>query len=148
MRLTLLAVPMVFFASSAQAACTVSAVSGVIFGNYNVFSATAATGTGSFAVRNCTSKKTIYTAELSTGSGTYAARTMTTGINTLQYNLYTSNSHTNVWGDGTGGSGTVSGTGTTTASGGPSNTIYGRVPAGQDVSAGSYTDSITITISF
>jgi len=27
-------------------------------------------------------------------------------------------------------------------------TIYGRIPAGQDVSAGSYSDTLTLTINF
>ncbi len=46
------------------------------------------------------------------------------------------------------GTGTaVSGTGSTGSSG-TAKTVYGRIPAGQDVPAGDYADSVTITISF
>ncbi len=69
---------------------------------------------------------------------------MTNGTNTLQYNLYTTSGHTNVWGDGTGSTRTVGGNGTSSST----QTIYGNIPAGQDVSAGTYSDSITLTISF
>ena len=65
----------------------------------------------------------------------------------LTYNLYLDASRTTIWGDGTGG---------TQAYSDPSAkknqsvtvTIYGRIPAGQDVSAVSYSNTITATINF
>lgn len=132
----------------AQAAnCTISSVSGLSFGAYNVFDTVAATSSATLTVDSCSNGKPTYTAALSTGtSNTYASRLMTLigGADTLQYNLYTTSAHTNVWGNGTGGTSTIVGNGTNSST----RTIYGRIPAGQDVSAGSYTDTITITISF
>ena len=130
----------------AQAAnCTISSASGLSFGPYNVFNTSPTTGSGTLTVDSCSTGKPTYTAALSTGiSGTYSLRTMTNGTNTLQYNLYTTSGHTNVWGDGTGSTRTVGGNGTSSST----QTIYGNIPAGQDVSAGTYSDSITLTISF
>ena len=147
MRLSLVAVLMLLMASAAQAVCNISN-SSISFGNYDVFSGSADTASGTFTVRSCSSGKNSYTASISTGSGSYTARTMSNGTDDLEYNLYTSNSYTTVWGNGSGGSSTASGTGITGSSGGTPKTIYGRIPAGQDVSAGSYSDSLTITISF
>lgn len=130
----------------AQAAnCTISSVSGLSFGPYDVFNTIATTGSGTLTVDSCSTGKPTYTAALSTGiSGTFSFRTMINGTNTLQYNLYTTSGHANVWGDGTSSTRTVGGNGTSSST----QTIYGRIPAGQDVSAGSYSDSITLTITF
>src|ERR1700760_4905063 len=49
-----------------------------------------------------------WTILLSTGSsGTFSARQMSGSGNTLSYNLYTSAAHSQVWGDGTAGTGTI-----------------------------------------
>jgi len=72
------------------------------------------------------------------------------GANSLGYNLYTSSAHAIVWGNG------FSGTATQTLSGGVvsggmrsfTRTVYGRITAGQNVFAGSYADTVTVTISF
>jgi spore coat protein U-like protein len=88
----------------------------------------------------------------SVGSGTYAARTMSSGVDTLIYNIYKDAARTQIRGDGT--SGTVTGTATLTMTGTtPSTatgTIYGRVFGGQDVPAGNYatTTPITVTLTF
>lgn len=64
----------------------------------------------------------------------------------LGYNLYLDSNHTQVWGDGTSGSfhyTTVPANNTATAV-----TIYGSIPASQDISADSYSDSPALTINF
>ena len=145
---TLLGVLFALPAMQSMAACTVTVTSALAFGSYSVFTPTDTTGNGAFAVRNCSAGKTTYTASLNKGSGSFATRTMTSSGNSLQYNLYTSNALTSVWGDGTGSTSTVAGNGTTSPTGGSTITIYGSIPAQQDVPAGSYSDTITITISF
>ncbi len=65
----------------------------------------------------------------------------------LNYNLYLDAARTTIWGDGTGGTQVYSNANP------PNNTnvtvtIYGRIPASQDVSAGSYTNTVTATINF
>jgi len=63
----------------------------------------------------------------------------------LNYNLFVNAGRSTVWGDGAPGTSTVflknvkKNRPTVT-------TIYGRIPAGQDVSVGSYSDSLTVTI--
>lgn len=128
------------FATTAQATCTVSA-SGVLFGGYDVFSASPNDSAGSVSV-DC-DPATPYTISLSAGGGTYSQRHMSTGTDLLGYNLYTDASRSIVWGDGSSGTGTVGGSAAS-----ENHTVYGRVPAGQNVPAGSYGDTIMITISF
>ena len=99
----------------------------------------------------CTSG-TIFNVDLSTGAGTYANRTMSNGTDTLSYNLYTDAGYTTVWGDGTGTTGRGSGTGTGMAIGNAQSLIvYGRLLASANtgaVGAGTYTDTITATITY
>ncbi|MFZ0889691.1 MAG: spore coat U domain-containing protein [Candidatus Binataceae bacterium] len=125
--------------------CTVSATSEA-FGSYNVFATTALTTTATVTIAGCFGTG-IGTIAMNQGlhSSTFNPRDMekSGGTDLLNYNLYTSAAHTTIWGDGTGGTATVTFTGDGTF------TAYGQVPAGQNVSAGtSYTDSVTITISF
>jgi spore coat protein U-like protein len=125
-----------------SAGCSVSTL-GVTFGNYDVFSGLNNDITGTVNV-NCVSS-TSYSISLSSGFGTYATRTMTSGTNLLAYNLYLDPTRLTVWGDGSAGTGTVSGTGTGATVGSP---VYGRIPAGQNAYVGSYTDIVTVTVTF
>ena len=72
---------------------------------------------------------------------------MKSGTTMLSYNLYTTLQHATIWGDG---SGTTAINSNTNASQSTvtTHTIYGLIPAGQDVPAGNYSDAITITVSF
>src|SRR5262245_59127911 len=137
----------ILHASEAAAqSCTISATS-VNFGNYNVFNGTALDSTGTVTYR-CNAAASNITVTLSKGSSsTYNPRQMSKGAEVLGYNLYTTAARTTVWGDGTGG------TGTYFRANPPNNsnvnvTVYGRVPAGQDVSAGSFSDTVTAVINF
>jgi len=131
----------------AQAAsCTIS-VTSVAFGNYNVFTTTADDSTGTITYR-CNSTAMNISISLSDGSSsTYSPRTLRKGSEILQYNLYRNAARTTIWGNGTGGTSVY-----TLAN--PANntninvTIYGRIPAQQDVSAGSYTDTVSAVINF
>jgi spore coat protein U-like protein len=75
---------------------------------------------------------------------TVTTRKMTSGTHTLNYSLYSNSARTTNWGN-TVGSDTVSGTGT---GANQSLTVYGQVPAGQTLFPGSYTDTITATITY
>jgi spore coat protein U-like protein len=138
----------IVFATDASAApsCTISATS-VNFGSYNVFTASATDSTGSVTI-SCNGSAHNVVVSLSKGSSTtFNPRTMLKGTETLSYNLYRDAARTSIWGDGTGGTSTY-----TNAN--PSNnsdiivTIFGRVPAGQDVTAGSYSDTVSAVINF
>lgn len=139
--------------AQAAANCSVSATP-VAYGSYNPFSASATDSTGVVTVA-CTlggiiSLLVSYNIKLSTGgSGSYGPRQMSSGANTLNYNLYTTTGRTTVWGNGTSSTGTISdgyllGIGTTTRN----YTVYGRVPALQNVYSGSYADTITVTVDY
>jgi spore coat protein U-like protein len=142
-----------------EAATTVSctaAATGIAFGVYNPLSATPNPSTGTLKV-TCTGRGTGSTnvtvnVTLSTGlSNSYATRTMFSGANALNYNIYWSTAYNQIIGDGSGGSFpgstqpfTVPAGGTNFATG----TFYGLAPAGQDVAPGSYSDVITVTVSY
>ncbi len=119
------------------------------FGSYDSLATTNLSSTTQISI-NC-SKNTTFTVELNAGQHASSGfnRNMANGANLLAYQLYTDSSHTTVWGDGTSGSGTLSGTGT-----GPgvahaiTETVYGEVPAQQSVPVGSYSDTITVTVAF
>jgi spore coat protein U-like protein len=126
--------------------CTIS-VTSVAFGNYNVFTATADNSTGTITFR-CNSTAFNISISLSDGSSsTFFPRTMRKGAEVLNYNLYRNATRTTVWGDGSGG------TSTYTNANPPNNTnvnvtVFGRIPALQDVSAGNYTDTVSAVINF
>lgn len=128
-------------AASGGATCTTSATT-VAFGSFNPFGS-AVTSTGTISV-TCSggSINSPYTIALSKGSGTFAQRLMNS---ILKYNLYTTSSYTTIWGDGTGGSATVSGTNGHTTN---NYTVYGQIPAPQGVAPNNYSDTITVTVTY
>lgn len=127
-------------AAASAATCSVSSP-GVSFSDYNPLDAVARDGVGNIAV-SCDATAS-YTIALGQGTGTYGARTMTNGSSQLQYNLYTSPQRLTVWGDGTGSTATVS----DTASGG-NYTVYGRISEQQNVTTGTYSDTMVITVTY
>ena len=134
---------------AAGQACTVSAT-GVAFGTYDSITAAPDDGVGSVTLI-CHPNVHSAVVELGAGlSGSYAPRRMRNGANTLDYNLYTSVARNIVWGNGSGGTATVTLTGGTVNSGSRTfnRTIYGRIPAGQAVAMGTYRDTIVVTIVF
>ena len=131
--------------------CTVSAT-GVNFGSLETIdmSSPQLDSTAGVITVTCTNGQP-YTVTLGAGAGTgatFATRKMTGGNNstsTLDYTLYTDNTRTTVWGDGTATTGTRGGTGT-----GDSQTydVHGRVPAQNNVRVGTFNDTVTVTVSY
>jgi spore coat protein U-like protein len=131
-------------AHDVRAQCVITAVP-VNFGVYQPFSASPIDSTGSITIRCRLSGP--YSISLNAGlAGDFADRHMSHAGSRLVYQLYTSPARRVVWGDGTGGSATVSGF----CSGYCSNDqpIYGRIPARQSVAPGTYTDTVTVTVIF
>ena len=131
--------------------CSVSA-NALNFGSYTPASG-ALTGSSTIQVR-CT-RNTGYTVALNAGStsgGSIAQRLMkhASTTDTLEYNLYTTAALTTLFGDGTGGSATTAGTGSGMGSA-TSVTVYGSLPdsaTNQDAPTGSYSDTITVTVTY
>jgi len=127
--------------------CTFAVVSGISFGNYNVLSAlpTQSNGTISYSCALFPPAGEVVNIQLSTGSApTFNPRYMVNGAQHLNYNVYLDAGLTKIWGNGTGGSsqyGAVTLNGVLTTL-----TVYGNIPAGQDVGAGAYTDTLTVTM--
>jgi spore coat protein U-like protein len=127
------------WAAPADAADCSASTSGVIFSDYDPLAPEPLEGVGNVSIR-CDSAAT-FAISLSPGTGSYPARSMLNGVHRMEYNLYTDPSRLLVWGDGSSNTGTVS---VTTAAG--DFAVYGKVPARQNLPAGSYSDTIVVTI--
>jgi len=138
------------------ARCSASTTS-VNFGGYDVFAATDDTSTGTVSV-GCVREGAdppalvvVYTVAAGTGSSnSFAGRTLRSGTAALAYNLYTVSNYTTIWGNGTSGA-TARFSGAVVVNQGNddrtrTHTVYGRIPARQDVAAGAYSDSIVVTV--
>ncbi|MGH8283884.1 MAG: Csu type fimbrial protein [Gammaproteobacteria bacterium] len=127
------------------ATCTVRA-NPVNFGNYNPLAVAPLDSTGRIRV-TCNGNGTL-TVALSTGqSSSYNPRYMISGTTTdhLDYNLYTTAARTIIFGDGTGGTQTVS---THFNNNTKRIRLYGQIPALENIAPGNYTDSIIATVTF
>jgi spore coat protein U-like protein len=124
--------------------CTISTTP-VAFGDYNVLSASPKTSTGSVTYQ-CTLGVNIIVTLSRGSSATFDPRTMLNGTEALNYNLYREAAFQNIWGDGTGGTQSYSALAALLVP--VTVTVYGRVPAGQNVAAGAYADSVVATIIF
>jgi spore coat protein U-like protein len=128
-------------AHSQAATCTVSAT-GVAFGTQTFLVTSPSDSTGSITV-DCDAVA-AYSIGILGGNASTSARVMTAGGYQLGYNLYTDATRAIVWGDGSAGSARVSSAGTE----GGTHTVYGRIPAKQNVPAGSYSDSLIVRVEF
>jgi spore coat protein U-like protein len=125
---------------AATAECSLNLI-GLTFGNYDPFAAIDTDISGSVSV-TCDSD-TSAQISFSAGFGPFANRQMKGGGSALFYNLYTDPSRLSLWGDGSPGTNLVSFSGTA-----GSYTVYGRIPARQNVPVGGYSDTITVTLTF
>jgi spore coat protein U domain-containing protein, fimbrial subunit CupE1/2/3/6 len=132
--------------ATVTANCTVSTTA-LAFGSVDTISGSNVDSTGSLSIV-CTNG-TTWAASAGIGSGpsaSYSNRKMTAGANVLNYNIYTTAARVNVWGNGSSGTFTIAGTGTGLAQ---SVTVYGRVNSGQtSVPAGSYIDTVAVTVTY
>jgi spore coat protein U domain-containing protein, fimbrial subunit CupE1/2/3/6 len=125
-------------------ACVINSASTLNFGNSGVLVANV-DNTSTLQVQ-CTNT-TPYNIGLDAGTGsgaTVAVRKMTSGSNAINYSLYSDAGRATVWGE-TIGSNTVTGTGSGASQ---SYTVYGRVPAQTTPAAATYTDTITVTVTY
>ncbi len=79
-----------------------------------------------------------------TVAATVAARLMTSGANTITYSLYKDSGHVTVWGN-TVGIDTQAATGTGAAQ---TYTVYGRIPPQTTPAPATYSDTITVTVTY
>lgn len=146
--LAVLAAAAALLAAKPASACTISAT-GVAFGAYNPQGGSNKDGTGTIALACAPSVSAPIVALGAGSSGSILARTMHNGATALNYNLFTDVPRSILWGDGTVGV-TVTLSGGVVSSGQRnfSRTIYGRIPASQNVRAGAYNDTLVVTVTF
>lgn len=134
--------------NSAHAACRVT-TTGIDFGAYDVFAAVPRDTAGTVTVACDRNPPTDITISIgaSPTSGGFNPRRMrhATLPDRMNYNLFTSPSMVTVWGDGSAGTSTVQ-LRKVNRNRPVTTTIFGRIPPGQDVSVGVYSDSVTVTI--
>jgi spore coat protein U-like protein len=115
----------------------------VTFGSYDALSGSPVTAAGNVQVScqllsGSVAQVVAFDVGLSTGGS-------------LGYNLYSDGGMATIWGDGTGGTQQQGGAIIALLVGTPvvaNYTIYGKVPASQQVKGGSYSDTITVSMSF
>ncbi|MGE5792093.1 MAG: spore coat U domain-containing protein [Bacteroidota bacterium] len=139
--------------ANVTATCLVSSTSNVAFGAYDTTVATNLQATGTVSV-TCTRNTAITSIDLNLGvNASGATRRMTDGTDFITYELYRPASavpgaacaYTAVW-----GSGAVNGLVPAAA---PSNAartfnVCGQTTQGQNVGAGSYADTVTVTVNY
>src|SRR3954454_6397225 len=126
------------------ASCTINSAATLNFGSQGILSANV-DQTSTLQVQ-CTNT-TPYNIGLDAGVGsgaTVAVRKLTSGGNTVNYSLYTDAGRATLWGN-TVGTDTVAATGNGAAQ---SYTVYGRVPSQTTPAPGTYTDTITVTVTY
>lgn len=131
--------------------CNVTAT-GLSFGGYDALNPVPASATAVIEVtcnikeKNKAAPLTVSISVSSGSSGNFGQRSMThvSGADVLYYNLYMEAGGGGIWGDGGGGSENLVAYVTQEA---PVNAkIYGKIPAGQNVLVGSYSDAVTVSI--
>lgn len=124
------------------------ATSDLGFGTYNPIGGAALDGTTTITV-TCT-LGTPYNVQLDAGAhggGSVNARKMqrtSGGTETMNYSLYRNAGRTQNWGE-TDNTDTLSATGTGLTQ---DHTVYGRIPASENVPTGSYSDTVNVTVSY
>lgn len=130
----------------AAASCTLTVAAPVSFGNYLTYNPAYTTAAGQLTVA-CSSFTGTYTISLSGGTyGTVDARKLGHGISRVGYALYQDPGRTVVWGNGN--SGTQKLSGSCAGSCNATYAVYGEIPADQEVPLGSYSSTITATLSY
>jgi len=135
--------------AASAAVCSIVSVSPVAFGAYQPFGIASVDSAGDITFRcSGVAPEDRVRIELDHGlSALGTQRRLSCPAGTLEYQLYLDAARTQIWGDGTDGrlpweSGALS---DGVAVHVP---VYGRIRAGQNVPAGAYADTITVTVEF
>lgn len=129
--------------------CAIESIDPLVFGAYDGLLRYVVDALGGVTF-TCQSVDTFdqIVVDISRGSSTsWSARTMHAGARVLEYQLYLDAARSTVWGDGTGGTSHF-GPYHPSADTPTSVPIYGRIPAGQNAGAGSYSDTVVVTLSY
>lgn len=125
-----------------SAACTVSTTP-LAFGAIDPLASLPTDSAGSITV-SCP-EASSYVVAISGGNGPVHNRFMAGASDQLTYQLFTDAGLNYIWGDGTAGTNTVSGSTNPLQA---DHTVYGRIPSQPLARAGQYADLVIITVSF
>lgn len=155
-----LIISVLVFTGNAYAGCGITTSTGIAFAPYNVFSAVDNDAQGSITVicnigaapPNPRVNVTI-TISTSPTSGSINPRQMRDPVSgdRLNYNVFTNAARTIVWSNNTASPNTIVLNNMRRNTAARTTQVYGRIFAGQDVSAGSYSDGatgLTVTITW
>ncbi len=149
-----LALPVSTSAACLTCTCTVSSTP-VAFGVYDPTSASPLNVSGNVLLTcaGLVGGVVDYGISLNTGANSvnFSPRRMASGANLLNYDLYTSSAYAAIWGDGTAGSQTVTGSVTILLLAGTTQIIpvSGRIPGSQSTAkTGVYSDALVVTVTY
>ncbi len=129
--------------STVEANCTVSATS-MAFGTYVPTAASTSTSVISVTCTNTTAYEVGLSAGTASGATvTNRSMTLSGGSTLLHYVLAQNSTYSENWGNSSGSWETGTGTGSAQAL-----TVYGKVAAGQYVVPGTYSDTVTATVTY
>lgn len=134
---------LLFYFEKLFAACSIN-IENLNFGTYNPVQSGDNLSSANLSI-NCLPHMYYVIYSNSGSSGSFTDRQMRGGnknLEILHYNLYTNTNRTNIFGDGTNGTSYVSGLLLNTV------TLFAKIPQLQNISAGNYTDNITINLNF
>lgn len=125
-----------------QPACTVAGAT-LDFGSYTSGQTTDLNGFTQIAYSNCPAGQLRFQLDGGSSGSTSARRLANGSGGQLGYGIFRDSARTQPFGQGT-NSRLI----TLTAPGSGNVSVYGRIPAGQSVAAGTYTDTVVITLDF
>lgn len=141
--LIILFFPSAAYSDDDQSCCNVN-VHETSFGIYNTSSPHSVFAQSAIVIKckySITAIVKIDAGENSDGLGNFFPRRMRSTKNTLDYNLYVDAACTKVWGNGASNTYTQQ-----TQVGQTQLIVYGKIPEKQNVSAGNYTDRVTVIV--
>jgi spore coat protein U-like protein len=139
--------------ANVQGSCQVTATTDIAFGTYDpadVNFATPLDKNGSVSVRCVKGMSPTVTLDQGlhgTGTCTAPARAMKDAASTatLGYDIYSDSAHASAWGCDASNDVAFTAAASTTAT---TLTTYGRIPAGQNIGLGSFSDTVTVEVAF
>jgi len=132
-----------FICNIAIANCSITGADSLSFGSYNPLDSSDNISQSNITI-DCSGRRS-FTVKLSTGSSAdYSQRKLYNNSNPLNYNIYLDTGFTSIWGDGTNNTNFYSNTNRGT----DVIIAYGKIPAQQNISQGTYSDSIIVTLEF
>lgn len=112
--------------------------------NFSAYNALAGTVDANGTLMVSCTLPVAYTVSISAGSSNNFSQRLLGGR--LRYNLYTDVTRLVIWGEGKPGDGTATMGGVCVSK--CSLPVYGRIPGGQTAPAGTYSDSVVVTLTF